>query len=294
MISILKRTFGFIHLHPLAQQHLFSAYLRFFKWQVKSRLNKNLQPVQFIDNIYFLAKKGLTGVTGNIYTGLHEFNDMAFLLHFLRQEDVFFDVGANVGSYTLLASGICHSKTVSFEPIPSTFEILKKNIDFNKLNHLVNIENKGVGGTENNLYFTDGEDTTNHILSEVHGSVPSVLIPMITLDSITCKPNILKIDVEGFETEVLNGAAGILNDLTLKAIIIELNGSGKRYGYNENFIHQKLLAFGFKPYNYHPFERKFEELTSYGSYNTIYLRNIEFVKERVKSASSFKVFSSNI
>jgi hypothetical protein len=36
--------------------------------------------------------------TGNLYVGLHEFEEMAFLLHFLRRGDLFADVGANVGS----------------------------------------------------------------------------------------------------------------------------------------------------------------------------------------------------
>jgi len=43
----------------------------------------------------FLVKTGETGLTGNIYTGLHEFPDMGFLLHFLRAEDLFVDIGAN-------------------------------------------------------------------------------------------------------------------------------------------------------------------------------------------------------
>jgi hypothetical protein len=40
----------------------------------------------------------MTGATQNLYCELHEYNDMAFLLHFLREEDSFADVGANIGS----------------------------------------------------------------------------------------------------------------------------------------------------------------------------------------------------
>jgi hypothetical protein len=50
------------------------------------------------------ATSGMTGATGNLYVGLHEFEEMAFLLHFLRPGDLFADVGANVGSYTILAA----------------------------------------------------------------------------------------------------------------------------------------------------------------------------------------------
>ena len=71
----------------------------------------------------------MTGATGNIYAGLHEFADMAFTLHFLRPDDLFMDVGANVGSYTLLASGVCKARTISFEPYPETMAALRRNID---------------------------------------------------------------------------------------------------------------------------------------------------------------------
>jgi len=295
-MNVFKRTFGFIHRHPLAKKHVVQAYWRFIVWQIKSRLNLNLQPVKFVGETYFLAKRGLTGVTGNIYTGLHEFNDMGFLLHFLRTKDTFFDVGANVGSYTLLASGVCRSKTRSFEPVPSTYHILKENINLNNLNNLVTIENKGVGSEAGNLRFTVKEDTTNHVILEDQETQNTVLVPIITLDNYypASKPCLIKIDVEGFETEVLKGATQILCDETLKAIIIELNGSGERYGHDDHQIHEKLLVYGFKPYNYHPLGREIEELNKFGVHNTIYLRDLEYVKERIKNAAPFSVFRQSI
>ena len=75
----------------------------------------------------------MTGVTGNIYAGLHEFADMAFVLHFLRAGDLFADVGANVGSYTILASGVVGCRTVAFEPDPVTAAALERNINLNKI-----------------------------------------------------------------------------------------------------------------------------------------------------------------
>ncbi|MEJ7626598.1 MAG: FkbM family methyltransferase [Ferruginibacter sp.] len=79
----------------------------------------------------------MAGATGNIYMGLHEFPDMGFLLHFLRSEDLFFDIGSNIGSYTILASGQVGAKTFAFEPVPSTFSALHKNILANNLESIV-------------------------------------------------------------------------------------------------------------------------------------------------------------
>ncbi|TKB98225.1 FkbM family methyltransferase [Pedobacter cryotolerans] len=297
MLSKFKRTFSFIHNHPLAKKYIFKAYKKFLLWQLQTLFfPEKLYVKHFIGNINFYAKKQLTGITGNIYCGLHEFNDMGFLLHFLRSEDTFFDIGANVGAYTLLASGLCNSKTIAFEPIPTTYSILKANIDLNKLGNLVTTENKGISSKKDKLYFTVDEDTTNHILINVKDNQHTILVETDMLDIyyLKNKPSLIKIDVEGFEREVLNGANLTLADLTLKAIIIELNGSGSRYGYDDQEIHDKLLSNGFKPHDYNPLKRELVEITIFGSHNTIYLRDIEFVTDRLNSAAAFKIFNRSI
>ncbi|HTM99676.1 MAG TPA: FkbM family methyltransferase [Pedobacter sp.] len=295
-MNAVKRTFGFIHSHQLAKKHLVSAYWRFIRWQLKSRLNSKFIKVKFLHQTYFFAKKGLTGITGNIYTGLHEFEEMGFLLHFLRSEDTFFDVGANVGSYTLLASSVCKAKSISFEPVPSTFDILKRNIDLNQISHLVKLENKGVGKEKGVIKFSSGEDTTNHVVTKFEEQDNTIEVQIVALNDYNqfAKPILIKIDVEGFETEVLNGAENILHDPSLKAIIIELNGSGERYGYDEDLIHRKLLSFSFTPFRYFPFTRKIEALEKFGESNTIYLRDMDFIKKRVATANHFKIFNQTI
>ena len=295
-MEAIKRTFRFINGHPLARKHLIKAYLRFFSWQIRLRFNNDLQKVRFIGNTHFLAKRGLTGITGNIYAGLHEFSDMGFLLHFLTPEDVFFDVGANVGSYTILASGVCGARSLCFEPVPETYNILKKNVESNQLAHLVKIENKGVGSRSGTLKFSAKEDTTNHVITSDENESDYVEVPVTNLNRFypQYKPALIKIDVEGFETEVLNGSDSILDDDGLKAIIIELNGSGSRYGFSDPDIHLKLLSKNFKPYSYNPFNRHLEEMKSFGNFNTIYIRDFENVIIKIKEAKSFKVFNEAI
>jgi hypothetical protein len=56
-------------------------------------------------------RHGMTGATQNIYVGLHEFADTMLPLHFLREGDLFLGIGANVGTYTVIASGVCRAKT---------------------------------------------------------------------------------------------------------------------------------------------------------------------------------------
>jgi hypothetical protein len=51
-----------------------------------------------------VRKKNETGVTGNIYVGIQDFYEISFALHFLKENDVFADVGANVGFYSIIIS----------------------------------------------------------------------------------------------------------------------------------------------------------------------------------------------
>lgn len=294
MIKAFRRTLSFIRHHSLASRHVFMAYIKWIGWQLKSLKRNTFFVFPFVDNTRFFAKKGLTGITGNIYAGLHEFGEMAFLLHFLNKDDVFFDIGANVGSYTILASGVRKAKTLSFEPCGTTFDILVKNIKLNNLEALVSTINKGVGKSNKKVSFTANLDTINHVVEFSNDNTTS--IQLVTLDSFfpEYKPSLIKIDVEGLEAEVISGANKLLLDKDLKAIIIELNGSGKIYGSEEEAVHQKLLAHGFYAHSYDPFKRLLSKLDNYGSHNTIYVRDLDFVNDRLTAAIPFQVFNEKI
>lgn len=293
----IKRTLGFIFTHPLGKRHPFKSLLRFVVWQLQSMISPSkLISKSFIKPVRFYARKGLTGITGNIYVGLHEFNDMAFLLHFLRTDDYFFDIGANVGSYSLLASGVCNAKSITIEPVVSTFELLTQNIALNQLEHKVRLINSGAGAEMGMISFSCAEDTTNHVINENEAGIANIKASVITIDSLLTdgQPLLIKIDVEGYETEVLKGMKETLSTSSLKAIIIELNGSGSRYGFDEKNIHELLMLNNFKPYNYDPFTRLLTELPLYGDYNTIYCRDLDFVNNRLEHATGIKIMGELI
>jgi FkbM family methyltransferase len=223
---------------------------------------------------------------------------MMFLLHFLCPDDTFFDIGANVGTYTLLATGVGKAKSVAIEPIESTFNLLNRNLRLNGLaeNEVIAI-NSAAGSAIGVLEFTSDNDTTNHVVATYEGVKTGIVtVPVLTIDSLNINsiPILIKIDVEGFETEVLKGMENTLDNPSLKAIIIELNGSGTRYGYNEEEIHHLLLSKGFCPSEYNPFERTLSALESYGHENTIYCRDLDFIRKRLEAASRVAVMSELI
>lgn len=90
-------TVSFIVRHPFCRNRPLSSLAHFAKWQIGSRLVPGPVAVEFVNGAKLLAEPGMTGATGNVYVGLHEFEDMAFVLHFLRPDDLFVDVGANIG-----------------------------------------------------------------------------------------------------------------------------------------------------------------------------------------------------
>jgi FkbM family methyltransferase len=236
----------------------------------------------------------MSGATGNLYCGLHEFSDMGFLLHFLRKDDLFCDIGANIGSYTVLSAAHIGAQTFSFEPVPATYEHLLNNIYINRVNNLAKPHNIALGSQKGTVDFTSTLDSMNHVAAP--GDTNKITVEISTLDDVLGDrlPALLKIDVEGFETEVIKGAAGTLNRKELKAIIIELNNSGARYGYDDSKIHETFISSGFEPYLYDPLTRKLTKAASFGFHNTIYIRDIDFVTDRLKNAPPFKVLNKSI
>lgn len=285
----LLRTLKIIIEHPLNKNQKVSALLRFARWQFGIRLLKYPIVFSFAQKSKMIVAKSMTGATQNLYCGLHEFYDMAFLLHALRSTDHFYDIGANIGSYTILASSEVGTKTSSFEPIPSTFEKLRDNVILNRTEDIVQLHNVGLGKSEKSLNFTKDLDTINHVAKKE--SLNTILVNVKVFDDMyeLDKPSIFKIDTEGFETEVLNGMVNALHNSELKAIIIELNGMSSRYGYKDEDIHQKLLLHSFKPYVYNPFTRQLTEREGFGKANTIYVRDINYVRDRVHQSTSFTI-----
>ena len=288
-IMYIVSTIRLIVNHPLSKNKKTKAILRYFKWVINTMLNPYPVIYPFTENSKMIVQKGMFAALGNLYCGLLEYQEMSFVLHFLRENDLFIDIGANIGSYTILASAHVGCETVSIEPVPSTFSHLIDNININRIQEKVTALNFALGYEEGTTYFTKNLCAMNHVATD--SETDTITVPIFTLDKILAGkcPILLKIDVEGFETGVLKGASQTLNNINLKSIIIELNDLGKRYGYDQLLIHQNFIALGFVPYQYNPVKRQLVKLDCLGSGNAIYIRDIEFVNTRVQNANKVKL-----
>ena len=291
MLKKIFRLFKFVWLHPLNKNNRLASLWRVISWQIISRIINVPIMLPFVNGTYLITNRGMIGATGDYYCGLREHEDMGFLLHVLQPGDLFVDAGANIGSYSILAGSCVGVDVMAFEPIPSTFSWLQKNIKVNALENKVRAMNVGLAEKKGTIHFSSNLDVRNHVLLKNEENLPFIEIDVVTLDDALNgkSPAVIKIDVEGFEIQTLIGAKNIINNPSLMAIIIEMNGSGERYGIKDDKIHKLLISKGFDSFEYDPFKHQLKSLQ--GKYkftsNTLYLKKLGEIKRRISRKNTF-------
>jgi FkbM family methyltransferase len=273
--------------HELVKTNRVKTFLRFLLWQGKSRVFRRDFIHNWIEDSKFYVKNGETGLTQNIYVGLAEFEDMSFLLHCLQEKDFFFDIGSNSGSYSILGGAVVGANVVAIEPVRETFERLVRNLVLNQLESSSTALNVGIGAESGFLTMTSALDTTNQIVvGETQIATTRVEIKTLDEISVNMSPSLIKIDVEGWETEVLRGGFNTLQSPSLLGLILELNESGRRYGFSDAGILDLLSGFDFEPFSYDPFSRSLTRLDGKNPKggNTIFIRNKVEISKRIEGA----------
>lgn len=258
------------------------------RWQLGSRLLDCPVIQPFVNQSCLIVESGMVGATGNIYVGLHEFVEMSFVLHLLRHDDLFLDLGANVGSYTVLSSAVAGASTIACEPILATFERLERNIRYNRLENLVMSRRTAIGGSNGTLPFIADQDAMNRVATEAYRGVV-VEVPVTTIDTlmnaVTSPAGITlwKADLEGYEEEMLSGAVNTLQTRPPEAIVIESNSTRVRNTLESNC---------YTPVDYDPFTRELKNtnaLTVRRNYFWVHSQTRDLVAERLATAHTFEV-----
>lgn len=276
---------SFLSNHPLTRDARLGAWLRVIRWQLRSLTNADVV-IPWINDQRLVARRSMAGATGNIYAGLHEFIDMMLVLHFLRPGDLMLDIGANIGSYTVLASGVCRARTWAFEPDPQTAAALKRNIDVNALGELVTVHQYALGAARQDVAFTVGLDSMNKVADA--GSDTTRIVRQERLDDLIgdAQPSMIKMDVEGYEEQVLRGSLDVLSRDSLKLVELETVSPA---------IERIMHDAGFTVGHYDPFSRRIETFPlGTASSNTIFVRDWPYVAERVASARKIAVLGQAI
>tara|TARA_B110001454_G_scaffold77216_1_gene74805 strand:- start:2074 stop:2919 length:846 start_codon:yes stop_codon:yes gene_type:complete len=170
--------------------------------------------------------------------------------------DTVIDVGAHIGEYTLLGAKLSGSTgtVISIEPDHDTVKSLKENINLNNFKNCKVFE-KAIGEKVETkiLYKISEEDVYGYLdpyvenkklkkYSEIEVTTIDEIISLNNIDTV----NLLKIDVEGFEHEVLLGCENALKKDKIKKIIVELHPQYlESKGKNEELINSFLKEHGF-------------------------------------------------
>ena len=191
--------------------------------------------------------------------------ELTFYIKCINEGDIILDVGANLGTITLLFSQFAGENGVvhAFEPTPSTFEKLSQNVfNMNRKNIILN--NLAVSDSVGEIIFNTYEDAyaswntiANRPLEKyginIQKPVP-IKIPTTTIDEY-CEINAIKkldfvkIDVEGAELSVLKGAKGMFSSKKIKYCSFEFGQTIFDMGNTVNEFIELIDSFKYKVYN---------------------------------------------
>jgi FkbM family methyltransferase len=176
------------------------------------------------------------------------------LLTHLTNIKTIFDIGANIGNYTLSFAKAYSNATIhAFEPNTINFNRLQENISLNNFKN-IRLNKKGLSNEKGELkLFFDDKNMGASTLANGSGNKTEI-ISLITLDEYCQSNNIqqidlLKIDIEGGELNCLKGGKEILKQSKNTTIQLEIDsGHCKRMGYTSNELFQFLVDLEFKPF----------------------------------------------
>lgn len=167
-----------------------------------------------------------------IYLEEYEVSEITFIHKMLKPGMVFVDVGANIGLYSVIAAKLVGEKgqVYSFEPASETYNRLQLNISHNKCNNVVPLkmaisEDIGVASMK---VVGDGYSAWSSLGNTIEGKeVVLQDVQTVSLDSIAHEYNLLgnidliKIDVEGWERNVLTGARMVMSESKAPIMMVE-------------------------------------------------------------------------
>lgn len=239
-------------------------------------------------------------ISGFWYHQVPDFEELAFALHLLHPDDLFVDVGANQGGWSLVAAGR-GARVISFEPVPLTRSRLLANIASNPatVGRRIRVIPLGLSDQAGQVTFTADLDAGNHRVHDGEKSASqTITVELARADDILERENpvLIKIDVEGEELGVLKGGRRVLARPSLCAVVMETFRP-------HNFAQPSLIAaeailreHDFVPVAYDPWKRELSPLLqpADGGQNTIYVREPALLADRLKQAEPLCAFGRKI
>jgi FkbM family methyltransferase len=240
--------------HPANRGRRAAAVGRAVRWHLRSRRDPAVEARVVVDGTSRLVvKPGQFAAVWTLYDGVHEWDELQFVLGYLRPGDHFVDVGANVGVFSVLVgTRLPGVRITAIEPFPPVVADLERNLALNELD--VTLVPDAVGAEPGQAAFEVLERDVLNRLSpdglspDGAGAAPGTTIPVAvrTLDDLVGDdpPALVKIDVEGAELTVLRGAQGLLREAK-PVVLFEHCGHGASFGVTPSEIRAFFEGLGY-------------------------------------------------
>lgn len=219
--TVTKKIVTFIWTHPANERERVRAVLRALSFQARAKLLHRRTLARLGDRSMVWVDLHRTAASKVLYANPPDHPEMLTWRNVLRPGDLFIDVGANIGTYTIWASEL-GAEVIALEPAKDTFALLVENVVLN--GYSVKPIEAAAGAVCGTARFTSGRDCVNRL--DPAGGVETT---MVTIDSIINDRTVagMKIDVEGYEIEVLRGCERALSEHRIKLIQLEWNTTSR-------------------------------------------------------------------
>jgi FkbM family methyltransferase len=272
---------------PCARRRVFSVSARIAMLSANRILNRTF-PFTLFGNVKLYARFDFGSPILAYYLGLYEESSMHFLIRYLKPQDSFADVGANVGIYTVLAAGVAGARVHAFEPFSAAYEALAQNVALNALESRATLHRQGVGASAGTAFVTTIHKGANRIVDADAGDAVEKT-EIVTLDDALGDdvPAAIKIDVEGYEEQVLMGAQQVLSSPQCNAVIVEAI-SARDHGERVNRCVAVLERLGFKVCAFNPHSNVLLEcrpgmpqFVGPNDENYLFVKDVEAARQRI-------------
>ncbi len=175
------------------------------------KLVPELRPVPVLSGPLAGKRWLSTSGTHGCWLGIYESDLQRLLVDSLSPGDVFLDVGANVGFFSLLGATLVgpSGKVIAFEPVSENAQLLLRNLALNRVTNVQLVE-AAVADRAGTASFEDGQSPSQGRLGTGSRSVPVVTLDGLLASGAIPAPQVIKMDIEGAESLALSGARGLL------------------------------------------------------------------------------------
>jgi FkbM family methyltransferase len=231
-----------------------------------------------------------------IYANKFEMDEAQFISDFLKEGDIFIDIGANIGLYSLMAARRVGSQGIvySFEPTSITYRRLSDNIRINRFKNIIPV-NMALSDKNGNFEMNvscDGFDGWNSFTQVIRGSKSRTeMVETSTVDNffsddrVWNRISLIKIDVEGWEKFVILGGVEHFKRPESPVLIIEfVDQNTINAGYTCQELYQLLVSFGYTLYSIKDRILEKEHVKeNYVYSNLVAAKNPEEIRKRLKN-----------